>query len=576
MNTGHEPTELGALRQNELADIADRERAARDAALELLPPGDQVIWNRDDEHGTVEVTRQMVGGRQVVIKSSSGTLSRLADEERISLVRIGQDPELRQIIGCTKLESATGVMPRSGFKITMPYVGLDLSKWDCLLDRDRKNNPFFRVHFHLKLAKSMLTALEVFHKKGYLHCDIKLNNWCVEGTIPDLSRAISSRRLELIGKINLADLMLIDLGFAMINRRKLPEFVDGTPFGVVNPAYVAPSYSEAVDAARKGDHSLLKDLSWKADLFSLGKMFEGLHERYGSRLDEDGKATPEQRRFLLNLPKTLCSFERNAEWPTELLPHDGLIDEIGKAKIRDLNEDFRIILRPPEFDQNPRALAQENKAPSPGADPLENRQQPKIDDGASLTRDVHEASRTDTRWLKSTVAPVALGAILLVVWSSFGTRPSIPKLVSRDDQVFAKCDSLRVKAVSGSALSWQDYSFAIGPCSEFLQSSNAPPDLRFDALITRAVAFEKTDRWHEALEDLALAESIRPKDPGVDLNRSLVLSRQGNVRQAIAALGAAIDKGWRDGPLIEKDADYDAITKSPLYQSIRIRLGTIK
>ena len=147
---------------------------------------------------------------------------------------------------------------------------------------------------------------------------------------------------------------------------------------------------------------------------------------------------------------------------------------------------------------------------------------------------------------------------------------------ARHDSVFVRCDDLRVNAIAGKALSRQDYSIAIGRCSEFLQLKNAPPELRFDALITRAVALEKSDRWHEALEDLKLAEALNPKDPGVDLNRSLVLSRQGKVQQAFASLDSAIDKGWRDGPLIEKDTDYDAITKSPLYQSIRIRLSSPK
>ena len=493
---------------------------------------------------------------------------------------------LQQVIRCSRIETAMQGLSGASQTITMPYVGLDLEKWESLFYRDDSNNPFLRVSFHLKLAVSMLTALSRFHELNFLHCDIKLNNWCVIGHVPALANGIGENPIHLFGDMNLSNLTLIDLGFAMTDLpsgRKLIRKANGNFVAVNGEDYVAESYRTAVDlAGSTGDFSYLERVSWKADLFSLGELFEKLMDSYGSRLVTDTGEPHLQ--FLRNLPDRLRSYEGSPSWSVASLPHANLIGEIHGITPLSLNQAFGILVRPEDVTALNDALQTGERslltAPDPPTQGGAQSEMGKVGSGPhGRSHDVraHPVHPTQQRrWLRSTVALTALLACLIVVWSLVGRRPPSPVVPSRDDPVFASCDALRVRAVSGKALSRQDYSFAIGPCSEFLQLKGAPPDLRFDALITRAVAFEKTDRWHEALEDLALAEAIRPKDPGVDLNRSLVLSRQGNVQQAFAALDAAIDKGWRDGPLIEKDADYDAITKSPLYQSIRIRLGSIK
>jgi hypothetical protein len=92
----------------------------------------------------------------------------------------------------------------------------------------------------------------------------------------------------------------------------------------------------------------------------------------------------------------------------------------------------------------------------------------------------------------------------------------------------------------------------------------------------RSVAFEKTDQFQSSLEDLKTAETIRPANYGVDLDRALTFYRQGREQDAFDALDSAVGKGWTNLALIEKDRDFNGLVAHPRFQSLREKLVSLK
>jgi Flp pilus assembly protein TadD len=69
---------------------------------------------------------------------------------------------------------------------------------------------------------------------------------------------------------------------------------------------------------------------------------------------------------------------------------------------------------------------------------------------------------------------------------------------------------------------------------------------------------------------------LRPDDALVQYNLACSYSLTGNFNQAAAALGKAIDLGYRDFKWLAKDPDLSAIREHPLFKSVRDKMRRIR
>lgn len=69
---------------------------------------------------------------------------------------------------------------------------------------------------------------------------------------------------------------------------------------------------------------------------------------------------------------------------------------------------------------------------------------------------------------------------------------------------------------------------------------------------------------------------LRPEDPLVQYNLACSYSLTGSFNQAAAALGKALDLGYRDFKWLAKDEDLEDLRKHPLFKGIRDKMRRIR
>ncbi|MBB1073726.1 hypothetical protein HUU62_04790 [Rhodoferax sp. 4810] len=552
---------------------------AKAALAELVSKEALEIYRRNDKWGTALVNRTNHNGKQYVTKAYTGVLAAQTERETASFLSVRQQ-RLQWTAGLLSLEFDDHALDEN-LEIRLPYVGLDLSKWESLLRRSDSHNPFRQVDFYLNLAAAALRALDEFHKtKGnsFVHCDVKLNNFCAEATEINLINSASGGKPHVAGAIDLSKLILIDLGSAFTvepGARRLPENKTGEGpkwLAVAAGPHVAPSYTNAVALAVKtGNQTHLVQINWKADLYSLGAMIESLLGRYQTYFNSSQGGYE----YLSKLPSLLKQYENDSTWPAEQLPHQELIKQIAELPgfRPSLRQKFRVPVNDDEIDDIKRLMGAPEKLERTTED-IEN-----ID--STIDQQHRGQKPTSPRRSKPFVAVlVALCFVAVAVsWLTLAPNTSLKpgSLVTRSDSIFKRCDLLRETSMSNhNPLPGTDYESAIKECTVLLSAQGVSDELRFDALMTRFVAFEKTDQFQLALDDLKTAESIRPDNFGVNLNRALLFFRQHNESEAFKAIQAAKAKGWNDRDLIEKDVDFKELVEHPNYQAVRPKLALNK
>lgn len=568
----HSPTEtdpvvsddsliLEVIREQREAFLVDKN------LMELVSDDDRNIYTLVDDddpaNSFVKVDRFHQSGSISVRKEYRGIRRHLTELENERLLETEQRDLARTV--SFKEISSRKFRRTKALEIIQPYVGLDLEKWSNLCQRDGRNSPFCSVAFLLNLVHQSLEALSELHKAGFVHCDVKLNNFCAPSSGVKLQEpdGNSSEKHLIEGTIELGQLMIIDLGLTLSCHRRSrrlahdPDFVSpdgkqGRWLSNTTPDYVAPSYREATRKVNEnGSFEPLEGVTWRSDLHSLGVTVEQLLRQYGDHLNSKDPGYA----YLFGLPEALKSYDPIGPSQAEH-PHETLMGEIGRALHGKLarSQAFAIPLQSKEVEAVKRALEKETitTAPSPHIRPIK-------------------------LFAAVVLALFCIGAIGAWLALKPITSEDPGRLVKRSDPIFRRCDALREKSMSNqNPLPKTEYATAIRECGVLLSAQGVSDELRFDALMTRFVALEKTNQFQSALDDLKTAETIRSDNFGVDLNRALIFFRQGHAQDAFKAIQAANAKGWKDRDLIERDVDFKGLVEHPEYQAVRPKLALPK
>lgn len=253
--------------------------------LQLLDPkyyGAQTQSMRNN----VMIERVMVGDRIRVVKKyptySEAMLQAGYDQQTHEMTMVAN-----WIRDCGK-SGFTGRNTQMDAVVQLDVYGLDLDDWETLC-RNASLDPFSSPHAILAMISSILRSLYVFHQKGFVHCDIKLDNFCVPRSLDDAHTAITNH--ERIGRMHLAKLTEIDLGCSYY-KSAVPKFYGG----IFSAApYVSAHYKtvmqevEQLRNQRDGCNDphqaqgfanrieqQLQRLSWRIDFFSLSCLLKDL------------------------------------------------------------------------------------------------------------------------------------------------------------------------------------------------------------------------------------------------------------------------------------------------------------
>ena len=169
-----------------------------------LLPKEGVVWSGGIMPEQLVVEKRCFGGRYELIQHEKAVLESLRTD------RIGD--AVFGMVGQFEYSDSTHDDPLIG--VRLQYGGLDLSKWNQICySNDSRLDPFCQAPFLLQLARRVLGCLFVFHRNGYIHCDLKLDNICAR------TRRVSRQGDYLVGAIDLQTLKLIDFGLSICRRR---------------------------------------------------------------------------------------------------------------------------------------------------------------------------------------------------------------------------------------------------------------------------------------------------------------------------------------------------------------------
>jgi len=576
-----------ALVAQVIAESRDKQTVDQDILMELVSIDDRNIYTLPDDEDPLEsfvrVDRFQRDGKLCVRKEYRGLRCVLTALERRLLVET-DDKDLTRTVSFSDMSSQK-IARKKTLQIVQPYVGVDLDKWSVLCQRAGRENPFCSVDFLLNFVHQALEALSELHKAGFVHCDVKLNNFCAPagGLKLKSPTANSSGKFHVDGVIELGRLTIIDLGLTLScnpRARQLARDPDayakngaqGVWLRNLTEGYVAGSYQEATEVVVKtGRFDSLEAVNWRADLYSLGYTVRQLLVEYGRHLNP---ADPGFE-LLQRLPDTLQAFDKTVGSGADQ-PHETLIGDIGRALHGKVvrSQPFSIPLHDHEVEAVKSAL-QHNSLMGPivSSEPGTRRTYAKLAIPVLVLGAI--AAVAAVRWWEpglsggggQPTAPVSATSAPLVVPTALAASP--PEALP--DTTFKDC-------TFGDKPERKSFDAVLSACTKVLDAASFAPELKFVAAMNRAYVRSKMEFLEPALSDLKLAESLNPADFRADLARAAIWSKRGNHPLALVSLDAAIGKGWRNTQesSIDRDPDFQPLLQGRGYQRIRDKLKTMK
>lgn len=354
--------------------------------LNKLDPSTAWVQNRHPVAGGHAITVERRG--EDIVKTLRGFMAQLQDHELNAYLAVWKTRQaLPRIATFRRLEGRDSDLAHN--TLILRDYGPDLLDWlrlsgpprlDCQDTgrpaRDQPLGPWLRAEALLALARALLEALHPFHRAGFVHCDLKLDNICIRQRLAPTQRI--GLDAPVTGEIDLDSFIVIDLGCALLPsggsyRRVIhhtqegqPLYIGGTPskrldytwpalFGAADEvqaraqapkrldgsaapagtrpekpreiAYISDHYLLCCELAELGHKDALDRLDWRIDFHSLGHLLQSLLRQLG-RDRRIEAANPAQLPFLERLPARLMAHDTSPFTAAPAPPHAELIAEI--------------------------------------------------------------------------------------------------------------------------------------------------------------------------------------------------------------------------------------------------------
>lgn len=206
------------------------------------------------------------------------------------------------------------------------HAGPDVGGWLQLpVLREGTSLPhcFAEAAHWFALARATLTALQEVHKRGFVHLDIKAENFCIPYLPADYTPDWQRDDLQL----DFTRIRLIDVAFSLWESK---VSLDEIPLPV-NPEadpqqfrYLSQQFRHALREGQKGNLEPTRKLDFRADLYSLGVMLSGLLPR---RLDAASGWTA----TLLQTARQLC--QQLESWDMDWQQHGHRVPPLPHAAL---------------------------------------------------------------------------------------------------------------------------------------------------------------------------------------------------------------------------------------------------
>jgi len=87
--------------------------------------------------------------------------------------------------------------------------------------------------------------------------------------------------------------------------------------------------------------------------------------------------------------------------------------------------------------------------------------------------------------------------------------------------------------------------------------------------------FTESKDWDRVIFFLTIGVEIDPEEPSVYYDRAAAYARKGDRKKAVADLRRAVEKGWKDLPVLEKDEAFDALRQDEAYKEFVKSLASV-
>lgn len=218
------------------------------------------------------------------------------------------------------------------------HAGPTVQQWlDLPVLRGEEHLPhvFHDCAHWFALARTALESLRHVHEKGFVHLDIKPDNFCVPPA-PNPYDPASGAPV----RVDIAGLRLIDYAFSVWERVAPLGRTLGMDI-LDEEAYQSRQLCDAIARGKNNDLDAIKNLDWRADFYGLGWMMGSVLAAIpsGEKAGEAGWSD-ERRRQAEELVAQLKSFDDawSEEVPLPPMPHARMIaaldDLLGQADLQ--------------------------------------------------------------------------------------------------------------------------------------------------------------------------------------------------------------------------------------------------
>ena len=242
----------------------------------LLPLFDKTRSSSERRAGgmtTIERVFDPHDGDAFVRKSYTDALSAMQKREASLLFEVAGTtvkladricPMKDRVVGLYEAKTCT---VESSVQITLRWHGFDLDDWGKLLGAE-KSPMLTDARFVLAILRAALKALQLIQAAGYVHGDVKADNFCL--SFEQLTTGAHGTR----GILRPDTLKLIDLGMTTsASQRQANQWPNLGNFRLKSKG-TDDLLVRAYEAASNGDGTLFDEIDWRYDLWALGLMLQ--------------------------------------------------------------------------------------------------------------------------------------------------------------------------------------------------------------------------------------------------------------------------------------------------------------